>query len=254
MLQRTDEWTKTYNDDYFNRQFTTPYRSTVIFCNWLEEIGVLNGDSDCSILDIATGKGATMYYMKRRFPKCEFLGLDINSDFVEQGNHFIKQANIDGIRLQQGDLYNLDYATLSDKYEGVIMLQTLSWLPEAESALTAITKLKAKWIALSSLFYDGMVDCKTEISEYQEDKTGGGGVKYYKSSYYNTYSIPLIKNILERKGYTDFKYMPFELDMDLPKPTNSLMGTYTEKLITGKRIQISGPLLMNWHFIYATKS
>ena len=31
------------------------------------------------------------------------------------------------------------------------------------------------------------------------------------------------------------------------------MQTYTETLQNGKRLQISGPLLMNWYFIYAEK-
>jgi hypothetical protein len=58
---------------------------------------------------------------------------------------------------------------------------------------------------------------------------------------------------LKDKGYTVFKYCPFEMDIDLPKPEHTLMGTYTKTLPNGKRLQISGPLLMNWYFIYAAK-
>lgn len=78
-----------------------------------------------------------------------------------------------------------------------------------------------------------------------------GGVNTSNSSYYNTYSLPRIKEFLAQKGYRTFKYIPFEIDVDLPKPEHTHMQTYTETLQNGKRLQISGPLLMNWYFIYA---
>ena len=49
-------------------------------------------------------------------------------------------------------------------------------------------------------------------------------------------------------GFNNIKYKPFEIDIDLAKPVNR-MGTYTEKLENGHRIQISGPLLMPWYFV-----
>lgn len=177
MKQRIDEWTKTYNDDYFNRQFKTPYRSTVKFCDWLEQLGVLTTNSQSDILDIATGKGATLYYMKQRFPGCTYTGIDINSDFVQEGTQFFEQSKIQGCKLEYGDLYHLDFGALAHKFEGVMMLQTLSWLPEYENALSEIVKLNPKWIALTSLFYNGLVECKTEIQEYKHADTqiNGGG-------------------------------------------------------------------------------
>ena len=134
------------------------------------------------------------------------------------------------------------------KTYSAIMLQTLSWLPEAERALNEIVKLNPKWIALSSLFYDGLVESKTEIIELDNSANPTN------QNFYNTYSIPKTKQTLEQHGYRIFKYTPFEMDVDLPKPEHSHMGTYTMLLSNGKRLQISGPLLMNWHFIYAEKT
>jgi ubiquinone/menaquinone biosynthesis C-methylase UbiE len=251
--QRLDEWTKITDEDYFNRQFKTPYRSTVKFCDWLEQLGVLNRGSQSNILDIATGKGAMLYYMKQRFPCCRFLGTDINEDLVEQGNLFFAREQMADCCLQYSDLYNMDKPAFANKFDGVVMLQTLSWLPEANTALGEIASLNPKWMALSSLFYDGLVECKTEIQEYEMLNNVNGMVNHYKSSYYNTYSLLRISQVLKDKGYTVFKYCPFEMDIDLPKPEHTHMGTYTETLATGKRLQISGPVLMNWYFIYAAK-
>ena len=91
MKQRLDQCTKNYNDDYFNRQFNNPYRSTIKFCDWIEQLGVLTKQSNCGIMDIGTGKGANLYYMKQRFPNCKYLGLDINNDFIQEGNLFLKR-------------------------------------------------------------------------------------------------------------------------------------------------------------------
>ena len=53
--QRLDEWITIKDDDYADRQFKTTYRSTIKFCDWLEQLGVLNPKSKLNILDIGTG-------------------------------------------------------------------------------------------------------------------------------------------------------------------------------------------------------
>jgi len=94
-----------------------------------------------------------------------------------------------------------------------------------------------------------MVDAKIEIISYKnpQDKNS------FRTISYNTYSLPRIENFFFERGYKIFKYCPFEIDIDLPKPDDLYMQTYTKKLIDGKRLQLSGPILMNWYFIYAAK-
>ena len=238
-----------FNDDYFNRQFKTPYRSTVKFCDWLEELGVLSIQSEYSIMDIGTGKGANLYYMQQRFPKCKDLGLDINESLVNEGMIFLQKEMVTNCALEYEDIYNLNLAKHNGKFDGIVSYQTLSWLPEYKTAINSILKLNPNWVALTSLFYDGLVDCKIEIQEFDSPQEK----VFFKSSFYNIYSLPRIKNFFLERGYKIFKYCPFEIDIDLPKPEHSNMQTYTQKLIDGKRQQISGPLLMSWYFIYAAK-
>jgi ubiquinone/menaquinone biosynthesis C-methylase UbiE len=249
MDQRLDEWTKNYNNDYFERQFKTPYRSTVKFCDWLEELKVLNPQTKANIVDIGTGKGANLHYMNQRFPNCTYLGMDINKDFIDEGNKAIEKENLSNCHLEYGDLYNLDLAKHANKFDGIISYQTLSWLPEYETALEEIIKLNPKWITLSSLFYDGLVDCKIEVKEFHSPEDEAS----FKTSFYNIYSLPRIKHFFATKGFKTFKYSPFEIDIDLPKPDHSNMQTYTQKLMDGKRQQMSGPVPMSWFFIYAEK-
>lgn len=249
MKQRLDEWLKTYDDDYYNRQFKIPYQSTIKFCDWLEQLGVLNKQSNYNILDIGTGKGANLYYMQQRFPFCQYTGIDINKDFIKYCNTLCENENITNCKLEYGDLYHLDSEKYANSFEGITCYQTLSWLPEYEVALTEMITLNPNWIAMTSLFYYGLVDCKIEVQSYNNPQEKNS----FRTISYNIYSLPRIENFFSEKGYKIFKFCPFEIDVDLPKPDHSYMQTYTQILNDGKRIQISGPLLMNWYFIYAAK-
>jgi hypothetical protein len=74
-----------------------------------------------------------------------------------------------------------------------------------------------------------------------------------KQSFYNVYSMPVVRKFLSAEGYSQFQQTPFEIDIDLPKPAHKGRGTFTEKLQNGHRVQISGPLLMPWYFIAAKR-
>jgi hypothetical protein len=244
-LQRTDEWLQNYEDDYFNRQFVNPYRSTVAICNWLQTKNILNENSKSRIIDIATGKGANLSYFTKVFPNSEFLGLDFNKSFVESGNNYFKNNN--NCQLEYGDIYKLDKKHIGI-YDGLTCLQTLSWLPNFKEPLLNFMNLNPQWILLSSLFYEGNINCKIEIEQYEKSLDA-----IPRLTYYNIYSLPMVKEFCAENGYKNFHYIPFEIDIDLPKNKNDVMGTYTEELKNGKRIQISGPLLMNWYFILISK-
>ena len=110
-------------------------------------------------------------------------------------------------------------------------------------------QLDPTWIGITSLFFDGDVSCRIEV---QDDATPTSEMPY-RSSFYNVYAIPQIKQLLEHRGY-HFACTPFEIDIDLPKPASNGMGTYTVRLEDGKRLQISGPLLMNWYFVLGRKT
>jgi ubiquinone/menaquinone biosynthesis C-methylase UbiE len=247
--QRLDEWKNNLNIDYFDRQFVSPYRSTVKFCEWLELIGAIETNSTLKILDIGTGKGSNIYYMNQRFPLCNYLGLDISDELVIQGNAFMKEQNMVNCKLEYADLYSTHLQKYKDAYNGIVSYQTLSWLPECETALKNMIALNPDWIALTSLFYDGLIDCKIEVKEFQSADDNLN----VKASFYNIYSLPRIEKLFYNHGYKVFKFIPFEIDIDLPKPEHNNMQTYTQKMMDGTRLQISGPVLMNWHFIYAAK-
>ena len=103
-----------------------------------------------------------------------------------------------------------------------------------------LKKINPNWIGISSLFYDGKISSVTKVFEHEIDTF----------TYYNTYSIPVVEEFCLKYNYNISKSSDFNIDINIPKPENSdRMSTYTQDIINNeykKKIQISGPLLMNW--------
>ena len=128
--------------------------------------------------------------------------------------------------------------------DGVISLQTLSWLPEMRNPMTQIFEvIQPNWIGLTSLFYEGDISCRIEVFEHSRSR----------KTFYNVYSLKELNRLAGEHEYEIVKYDRFDIRIDIPKPKNiDLMGTFTEKVEGSsdyQRLQISGPLLMNWYFV-----
>lgn len=233
--------------DYHERQFKIPYRSTVAFSKWLERIRLLSPNDSKIILDIGSGEGASLSYLAGKFPRSAFTGIDINKTLVKKGNVIMKKIKQDNCRLEIGDLYKLNKKN-KNVFDGITSLQTLSWLPSYKEPIMEMIKLHPKWIAISSLFYDGFIDCEIKVRDYTKSKGKKAGEVFY-----NVYSLRLIERFFKKNGYRKFQYIPFIIDIDIDKNKDGRMGTYTVKTKEGSRLQISGPLLMNWYFIVAER-
>jgi hypothetical protein len=112
-----------------------------------------------------------------------------------------------------------------------------------------MTNLEPEWIAATSLFYDGPVDAVVKTYDYSRPLQEAD----HTEKFYNIYSLERVSRFFNGKGYDKFEFYPFDIDIDLSRPKKCGMGTYTERLESGQRLQISGPVLMSWYFILARK-
>ncbi len=247
--QRQAEWLDEHNNyAYHMRQFEKPYNSTVRFADWLEEIGVLDQSVRSRVLDVGCGAGANIYYFRKRFTECVYSGLELNDHLVIAGNSMLKQLGMDGsAMLRSGDLYKLDSEENGD-IDCLLSLQTLSWLPDFKRPLESFCSLNPKWVCLTSLFYDGPLSCRIEVIEHNKKNFGD------VPSFYNIYSLSEVSSYLNSLGYEQFHFKKFDIDIDLPRPESGELGTYTEQTLDGRRLQISGPLLMPWYFLAAKRT
>jgi ubiquinone/menaquinone biosynthesis C-methylase UbiE len=226
--------------DYHLKQYEEPKSYTKYLINHIKEKKLIsNGDF---IIDLGCGCGANSFFFSKCFKHCNFLGIDINPRYIKIANKY----KLGNLKYKVGNLFDIK---LKKKIKGILSIQTLSWLNDYKKALSSMFELKPEWILITSLFYDGPVTAKIIINDFSRTM---GKLKYRKT-YYNIYSIDELKKYSQKYNYNLFEFKPFELSLDLTSPSNKSMGTYTEKLENGKRIQISGPILMNWYTLILKK-
>ena len=239
--QRTDEW-KNLDESglqYHLAQWQNPKLSTKAF-----EVFVHKALLDTqSVIDIGCGTGAATAYIAERYNKISFTGLDYSGELIVIAKEIARKRGLRNLAFETDDWFDL---SPDRKAEGVISLQSLSWLPEFERPLGQIFKTIApRWIAITSLFYEGDITCRVEVEEHSRSS---------RRSFYNVYAIPAISRFCLLHRYQVTAITPFIIDIDIPKPDDiDLMGTYTLRVNANsapiQRIQISGPLLMNWYMI-----
>lgn len=239
-----EDWVSLDNNShrYHAQQWEQPKFSTVKFYDFIKD----RVKASRSIVDIGAGSGAPTAYFAQKNSNIKFTAFDFSHKLIDIGATEAKKLNLKNLNFIQGDVFDLKP---NADYDGCISLQTLSWLPGYERAMLEIfKKIKPEWIGLTSLFYEGRISCKIEVTEHARSKT----------QFYNIYSLPEFNNFCKKHGYHILKFEPFKIEFDLPKPSDpDLMATYTQKLLNDnassnkgdERLQISGPLLMNWYML-----
>jgi trans-aconitate methyltransferase len=234
-------WTHPLSMKYHLEQWEKPKQSTFAF----EEFFRHEFTKSQTILDIGCGTGSSTYHLARKFPETNFIGIDNSLSLVNKAKQLSKKNSLKNLSFEYGDVFSINKKFAGS--DGVISLQTLSWLSEINKPMKQIFKIQPNWIGVSSLFYEGDISCKILVTEH----------RYKRNFNYNVYSIEQLSKVASKFGYQLLKFSPFEIDIDISKPQDiDKMGTFTEKIVSNlqvKRIQISGPLLLNWYFVLLVK-
>lgn len=229
-----------FDPAYHSRQWDTCYESTKAFLDFLEDKGVVGGGQLPTVVDLCCGSGANLYWMKRRFPGINLTGVDVIPDLVEFGRDRLAAEKIKDVELQVGDVYDLDSVDLP-RPNGIIALQTISWLPDEVGFVRSAAGLGAEWIALTGLMIEGSRSFRCLVNNEERPDAG--------VNYYNTFSVDYLHRLFDDVGYGEMVVEPFEIGIDLQKPEDPTSGTYTERTSDGRRLQISGAILMTWGFL-----
>ncbi|MBT8527041.1 class I SAM-dependent methyltransferase [Polynucleobacter paneuropaeus] len=245
--QRVDEWEKIDEKglNYHTIQWESPKESTLAFVEFIRSTLC----SAKNVVDMGAGGGAATAFLADEFPEINFTAFDYSHELIALGKKINSIKKISNLDFEVGDWYKLN---LGKKYDGCISLQTLSWLPSFETPIIEILKkIKPDFFAFTSLFYEGDITCRIEVEEHARES---------RKTFYNVYSLQAINRLCKEHGYEIKKYSPFNINIDIERPADkNLMGTYTELLIDKKtglkrRIQVSGPLLMNWYMVLITRA
>ena len=149
----------------------------------------------------------------------------------------------------KSDFYKLEDKFGKGSFDIALSIQTLSWLPSYNRAVEQLLAVSRKWVFITSLFSDFFVDVITNVHQYP-DQDWDSKVEPFN---YNIYSIDRFSHFCMKNGAKEVHHEDFVIDIDLTKPKEKVMGTYTIKDKKGSRMQFSGPLYMPWKFVAIKK-
>jgi SAM-dependent methyltransferase len=234
-------------NNYHVKQYRQPYYSTIAFVNFLRKNHCILPNTN--ILDIGSGAGANIYYLAKHHTTTNFIGQDYNQQLIRLGNTILKNYNQPNIKLEFGDWFKLSKA-YKNYFDGIFNIHTLCVFKHLEPTIKALVKLKPRWIAFNSLFYEGPLDVLIHIREnkpysYKDNDPDGD---------FNIFSLIKLEQLLKSYNYNHFIFEKFHIPVDLPKPTDNGRGTYTIKTALEKRSHFSGPVYLPWYFVCGIKT
>mmetsp|Transcript_97976 Transcript_97976/g.238392 ORF Transcript_97976/g.238392 Transcript_97976/m.238392 type:complete len:268 (+) Transcript_97976:66-869(+) len=264
--QQSMGWSLANKDvGYFIRQLDNPYQSTISFFDFLDAHNLISEDS--TIIDACCGSGCNTFYASERFSPKKLIGFDYQEEFLTLARDYkIEKFNADSISgtdifFYKGDIYDVDGVRqkLRDecgediKVDGIIFIQTLLCMTDWKKSLSQLGSFNSKWIAISSLFYEGLIEAEITIKQFSSENKDPQS-SLYDVSPYNIHSMVVVEDFLRGLGFKRFHWKEFEIKTPLEKPRDKdKMGTYTIETSSGKLIQASGPIMMPWHILIAER-
>lgn len=193
------------------------------------------------ILDACCGIGYISYFLSEISPNSTFFGVDQTPYLIEEAKKLCSDKK--NISFEITDVYDLP-ARFPKKFDISISWRTLSWLPYYDQMLKDLFAVTKDHIFLSSLFYDEDIDFEIKVREFKKE-TG----KEHFNDYYNVYSFPRFQKFVYGLNAKKIEVCDFEINIDIPKPPIDQMSAYTIKMENGKRLQISGAIILTWKII-----
>ena len=228
-------------NNYFKKQIKKPLLSTVAFFNFLNKFGLLEKDY---LIDAGCGNGANLDFLVKNYQlKSNLIGFDNAKDLIKVAKSNYKK--IKNIKFYVNDINQItNKNSLKKSNSGIISIQVLSFLKNYKRAIINLTKLNPDFISVSSLFWDSDLSFDINVNKCKN-------LKRKKIVNYNIYSLPEYKLFLKKLGYKYIKILKFIPNKKIYTTNKKQLGTYTVEN-KNERIQISGPILMNWYFIIAS--
>jgi hypothetical protein len=231
---------------WHRRQYTEPKRAIVMLREFVAR--TLAGSAPPSealsaataILDAAAGAGANMKHLADLFAGAHWTGVDLAEELVEIGRKHLDPTRF---TMLQGDLLSLERDLGPRRFDVCFSIMTLSWIEDYEAAVQQMLAVTREWLFILNLFSETDVDAFVQVTGRRAGPHSG-----FKA-HYNVYSLPRFREFCRTLGAREIVAEPFEIDIDLPRPDHRGMGSWTERTADGRRLQLSGPLLMPWWFV-----
>jgi ubiquinone/menaquinone biosynthesis C-methylase UbiE len=220
-------------------QYAEPNRSTTYLREFVARV-LRDEDPPGEVLDAGCGGGAKMLHLADLLPDAHWTGVDIGEEALEIGREHLDPERFS---LLHCDLTELEQNLGSKRFDICFSIMVLSCLEDYERAVDQMLAVTRRWLFVLSLF------AETELDAFIRMSGRLAGEHQGLAAFYNIYSLPRFEEFCRQLGATEIIAEPFEIDIDIPRPNHGGMGTWTQRMADGHRIQLSGPLTMPWWFI-----
>lgn len=224
--------------DYHVRQYETIYESTR---------GLLELMDDCIPdmgarvnADVACGAGANIVHMLRRWPQTSYVGFDLCDTDLEYAESHVPVDLAGRVEYKKANFFKLVENESADQFACTTLMQTLLLFnaDEYPEVLRNIIHISSEWVFLTSLFADHNMDVTMQIRDHVRND----------NVFYNIHDIPRFEQNCRQLGVEEIIIRDFNISIDLTAPAEGGVGTWTQKLSDGKRLQFSGAVPMPWKF------
>lgn len=196
------------------------------------------------VADIACGGGTLTHHVRGLFPDASFTLLDYNDQALKYARELLLGPEY---KFVEGDARDLPFA--DNSFDRVFFWMTLHWIEEPQKVLEELARVTRPGgrIYVSALFnLETDVDLYTRVFDYTlESARNGLWINY------NTLSALTVGRMLDGR-VSNFRIEPFEPGIDLHYEGRGL-GSHTVRTDAGRRLTISGGLLLNWGILAAQK-
>lgn len=183
-----------------------------------------------SLLDVGCATGEMIYYLQRCFPAMRFTGVDNQPQLLAQAT-----ANA---QLQQVTFIEADALNYRNEPQDIVtcfgMLGIFDQFEPLLENLLANTRKSGK-VYIHGLFNDDDIDVRIYYRDHHNHQDWNRG--------FNIYSTTQLANWLKGRA-TSWRFLPFELEVDIPRRPETPHRAYTTKLEEGRRITTNGLCLM----------
>ncbi len=210
----------------------------------LEQILRGRGLQPRRIADVACGGGGSSFHLVELYREAHYTLVDLNEEAIDMARETMRGRNATCF---VGDIYHLDLP--DNSFDLVVCWQTLSWIEQPEAALRELVRIckPGAFVYASSLFESRHdVDVYSQVFDHTRPSSAHG-LHYV----YNTYSLRSVRQWIDGL-VSELQLHEFEIPIDLDYEGRGL-GTRTVRLETGKRLQLSAGMLLNWGILEVRK-
>jgi ubiquinone/menaquinone biosynthesis C-methylase UbiE len=198
-----------------------------------------------NIMDVGCGAGTLIFHVSKMYPAANFTLVDMNEEALSLANSVL--SDLPNKTFSCSSIYDL--SQFRNTQNIVFCWMTILCLDKPDAALYQLIDTLAPG---GKLYISSLFNLQHDVDIYAHflDHTRASA-KEGKMMQYNTLSSKTISEWLSGR-VESYKIHEFSPDFDLPLNSRGI-GTYTVKDDAGRRLQISGGMLMNWGILEITK-